>query len=92
MSDEEDGEKRRPGRPATGETAKRQIRIGREWDRAERLALQQAELDGTVREHKNRATGETERKGDMVAYVTEALRRHSDRVERLMAKREGKDR
>jgi hypothetical protein len=32
--------KRRPGRPATGVTPKRNVRIGATWDRAEELAQQ----------------------------------------------------
>lgn len=32
--------KRRPGRPATGVTPKRNVRIGAPWDRAEELAKQ----------------------------------------------------
>ncbi len=35
MSDTEIPEPRRRGRPATGETPKRQVRIGSEWERAE---------------------------------------------------------
>jgi hypothetical protein len=36
-------EKRRPGRPATGVTPKRQIRIGATWDRCEALAAAEGE-------------------------------------------------
>ena len=38
MSDTEP--KNRGGRPATGVTTKRQVRIGEEWDRAESMAAQ----------------------------------------------------
>lgn len=86
MSDVEDTDRRPRGRPVTGVTAKRQVRIGDEWDRAERLALALAEQDGTVREVKSRATGEAERKGDTAGYVEAALKRENDRVERLLQK------
>lgn len=39
MSDEESTtEKNRGGRPATGVTPKRQVRVGAEWERAEEMA------------------------------------------------------
>lgn len=36
-------EKRRPGRPATGETPKRNIRIGPVWDEAAAIAAERSE-------------------------------------------------
>lgn len=68
----EEQQPRRRGRPATGVTPKRNVRIGAEWDRAERLAAQQAERTGT--------------KVNVTAYVEEALRRENARVERLLAR------
>lgn len=64
---------RRRGRPATGETPKRNVRIGAAWDRAEELALQLAQQAGKD-------------KANVTAYVEEALRRENARVERLLAK------
>lgn len=74
------------GRPPTGETPKRQVRIGQEWERSERLALRLAERQGTVRVVTSRRSGEVESRGDMAAYVEEALRRHNDRIERELGK------
>lgn len=36
-------EKRKPGRPATGVTPKRNIRVGDIWDRSEELAAEDGE-------------------------------------------------
>jgi hypothetical protein len=68
MTDEQ--QPRRRGRPATGVTTKRNVRIGAEWDRAERLAAQLAEREGA--------------KVNVTAYVEAALKRENDRVERLL--------
>lgn len=59
---------RRRGRPATGVTPKRNIRLGATWDRGEELGRQLAELRGE--------------KFSMTAYVEEALRRENARIER----------
>lgn len=71
---EESAAPRRRGRPATGITPKRNVRIGETWDQAERLAAQLAELEG--------------RKVSVTAYVEEALRRENARVERLLKRQE----
>jgi hypothetical protein len=39
----EQSEKRRPGRPATGVTPKRNIRVGQVWDDAAAIAAQRGE-------------------------------------------------
>lgn len=66
-------EKRRPGRPATGETPARKMRVEDDlWNETERLAGELAELNGAKR--------------NVTAYVKEALRRENARVERLVAK------
>jgi hypothetical protein len=75
---------RRPGRPATGVTPKRNIRMGETWDTAEKLALELARRAGTVRQVRNRQTGETEEAGDITAYVEEALQRENARVTRQL--------
>lgn len=59
---------KRRGRPATGVTPKRNVRIGTTWDYAEELGRQVAEQHG--------------RKFSMTAYVEEALRRENARIER----------
>ncbi|WP_091453118.1 hypothetical protein [Micromonospora inyonensis] len=66
MGDQEPPKRR--GRPATGVTPKRNIRLGATWDRAEELGRQLAELRGE--------------KFSMTAYVEEALRRENARIER----------
>lgn len=78
--------KRAPGRPATGVTTKRNVRIGATWDRAEELALALARQNGTVRRVPNRVTGQVEEKGDVTAYVEEALRRENARVARQLGR------
>ncbi len=75
---------RRPGRPATGVTPKRNIRMGATWDTAEELALALARRSGTVRQVHNRHTGATEEAGDITAYVEEALRRENLRITRQL--------
>jgi hypothetical protein len=72
MGDQEPPKRR--GRPATGVTPKRNIRLGATWDRAEELGRQIAELRGE--------------KFTMTAYVEEALRRENARIEREL-KRSG---
>jgi hypothetical protein len=87
MSEADDTPGKRPrGRPATGITEKRQVRIGDTWDRAEALALELARSQGKVRKVKNRETGETEEKGDIAGYVEEALQRHNAHIERQLAR------
>jgi hypothetical protein len=62
------------GRPATGETPHRKMRIEDElWTEVERLAAELAARDGT--------------KPNVTAYVKEALRRENERVSRLHARR-----
>ncbi len=78
---EQEQQPRRRGRPATGVTPKRNVRIGAAWDEAERLALELARLDGTVR---TRHDGSEH--GNVTAYVEEALREHNARVERRLRK------
>lgn len=51
-------------------TPKRNVRIGAEWDRAERLAAELASRDGA--------------KINVTAYVEAALREKNDRVERAL--------
>jgi hypothetical protein len=75
---------RRPGRPATGVTPKRNIRMGKTWDTAEELALALARRAGTVRQVRNRQTGEVEEAGDITAYVEEALKRENTRIARQL--------
>lgn len=80
---EQEQQKPRVGRPATGVTTKRNVRIGAAWDRAEELALELARRDGTVRirdgvEH-----------GNVTAYVEQALREHNARVERRLQREQG---
>jgi hypothetical protein len=85
MSETKNG--KRLGRPpgtGHGETPKRGIRIGGEWDRAFALALRLAELTNTVRVTQDRATGELVRRGDITTFVTEAIRRECDRVEKVL--------
>lgn len=86
MSDARQQAKNRGGRPATGVTPARQVRIGAVWDRAEQLALDLARANGKVRSIKNRATGQEEERGDIAGYVEEALRRHNAHVERQLRK------
>lgn len=64
---------KRVGRPATGVTTKRNVRIGATWDRAEELATELAKRDGKP-------------KANVTAYVEEALRRENARVEKLLAR------
>lgn len=64
---------KRVGRPATGVTTKRNVRIGATWDRAEELAGELAKRDGKS-------------KANVTAYVEEALRRENARVEKLLAR------
>lgn len=64
----------RGGRPKgpTGQAKKlRSLRMGPLWDRAEALATELATRDGKT-------------KGNVTAYVEEALRRENARVERLL--------
>lgn len=75
------------GRPATGQTPVRNVRIGSTWTRAEELALKLARLAGTVRTLTNRSTQQEQERGDITAYVEEALRRENDRQERLLKRR-----
>lgn len=87
MSDTEAApDKKSRGRPATGVTTKRQVRIGNTWERAEELALELARSQGKVRLAKNQATKEMEEKGDIAGYVEEALRRHNAHIERQLAR------
>ncbi len=73
MSETEGTEKRGRGRPATGVTPKRQIRIEDElWGEVERLAAEVAQRGGT--------------KPNVATYVKEALRRENERVRRLHAR------
>ena len=88
MSEEQNTNKRPRGRPATGQTPKRQVRMGSEWDRAETLALRLARHQGAVRHVVNRSTGVAEDRGDLAGYAEEAIRRHNDHVERLLDKAE----
>ena len=83
----EDEETKRRGRPPTGITEKRQVRIGDEWDLAEQIALDLARLDGKVRQVRNRVTRELEEKGDIAGYIEEAIREKNARTLRLIAKR-----
>jgi hypothetical protein len=69
----EDEPKRKIGRPSTGETPIRHVRIGELWTRGQDLAAELAELDG--------------QKVNMTSYVESALREHNARTERLIAKR-----
>lgn len=68
---EESAPKRR-GRPATGITPKRNVRIGETWDRAEEIEKQLAELTG--------------QKPNITSYVHEALRHYNARMEKLITK------
>lgn len=68
---------KRRGRPATGVTPKRNVRIGTTWDRAEELALELARLDGTVRTDRD-----GKEHGNVTAYVEEAIRRENARRQR----------
>lgn len=64
---------KRRGRPATGETPHRKMRIDDDlWDEVERLARALAEHDSV--------------KPNVTAYVKEALRRENARVKRILAK------
>lgn len=64
---------KRRGRPATGETPHRKMRIEDDlWAEVEKLAAEIARLDGV--------------KPNATAYVKEALRRENARVKRLLAK------
>lgn len=79
-----DDNTRGPGRPATGVTPKRQVRIGEEWDQAEALALELARRNDTVRSVRHQATGEPREAGDIAAYIREALRRENARIARQL--------
>ncbi|MEV1321943.1 hypothetical protein AB0J14_38345 [Micromonospora arborensis] len=74
---------KRRGRPATGVTTKRNVRIGAAWDRAEELALELARRDGTVR------TRDGVEHGNVTAYVEEAIREHNARVEKRLQREQG---
>lgn len=61
--------KRGPGRPATGVTPKRNVRIGATWDRAEELAKQlgmktTAYVEEALRRENARVTRSLERSHD----------------------------
>jgi F0F1-type ATP synthase membrane subunit b/b' len=66
----EETQPKRRGRPATGVTTKRNVRIGDTWDHAEKLEAQLAEQEG--------------RRPNVTAYVEAALRRENARVERQL--------
>jgi len=70
---------KRRGRPATGVTPKRNVRIGAAWDRAEELALELARIDGTIRTDRD-----GKEHGNVTAYVEQAIREHNARVERKL--------
>ncbi|MEU8334785.1 hypothetical protein [Micromonospora tulbaghiae] len=78
---EQEQQPRRRGRPATGITPKRNVRIGAAWDQAEQLALELARQAGTVRTDRD-----GKEHGNVTAYVEEALREHNARVERRLRK------
>ena len=75
----EEPSRKKPGRPATGHTPKRNVRLGAVWDRAEELArvLGEEQVYPYDRGFKS-----------MAPYVDEALRRENARVERLLRKRD----
>lgn len=75
---EEETTKNRGGRPPTGITPKRQVRVGDEWDEADRLALLAAERLGLPAP----APG---RNPYLAEYITEALRLHNNRINRWLA-------
>lgn len=76
---EQEQQKPRRGRPTTGVTPKRNVRIGATWDRAEELALELARRDGTVRTDRD-----GKEHGNVTAYVEQAIREHNTRVERKL--------
>lgn len=90
MSDSEAPKKKPRGRPELAEN-KRTVPTTFRLDPAlktetERLALELARRDGTVREITDRTTGERVEAGNVTAYVQEALRRENARIARLLAK------
>lgn len=68
-----DTEKNKGGRPATGVTPVRTVRIGDEWDEAERLAGELAKHMGWP-------------KPSLPAYVRQALVMENARVTKILAK------
>ena len=68
-----ENEKNKGGRPATGVTPVRTVRIGDEWDEAERLAGELAEHMGFP-------------KASLPAYVRQALVMENARVTKFLAK------
>jgi hypothetical protein len=82
---EEISQPKRRGRPPTGVTPKRDIRIkDSTWDEMERLALELGRRDGKIRLVKDRVTGRLVERGDHAAYVDEALRRENARIDRQL--------
>ncbi len=82
----EEQQPRRRGRPPTGVTPKRNVRIGPIWDRAEEMALEIARREGTVRLVRDHETGEMVERGNVTALVEEALRREIARLERARSR------
>lgn len=87
MSD--DAPRNAGGRPlgsATGQKKLRTLRMGPIWDQAEQAALEIARREGKVRVTKDRETGETVERGNVTAFVEEAIRRELARLERQALK------